>query len=294
MIESLCNLFSRRKKEKQERMDASLHSPMILLDIGCRWGFAEQFLDAKYHQRMKVFGFDPDAEECVRLMTSYSNLPEGFIQCVPLALADRSGKRNLFITREPACSSLYPPIQYLADNCPALECIKLEKVVSVDVDTLANWMETMGLQSVDYIKVDTQGSELDILKGAGEYLQTARCIDIEVEFNPIYEGQCLFWEVDAYLRSKGFMLWRMKNMVHYSYGTEQIVLNEPNMAHFDDARQEIKAFGGQLFWADACYIHSSIVFGKNIDEDRQLERDMILFEALGMPDIKHYMQKYKK
>ena len=105
MIESLCNLFSRSKKQKE---GDALNSPMVLLDIGCRWGFAERFLDAKYHQCMKVFGFDPDTEECARLMDSYSNLPDGFIQCVPLALADRPGKRNLFITRELACSSLYP------------------------------------------------------------------------------------------------------------------------------------------------------------------------------------------
>lgn len=288
MIESLCNLFSRNKK--QEEGDA-LNSPMVLLDIGCRWGFAERFLDAKYHQRMKVFGFDPDAEECARLMASYSNLPDGFIQCIPLALADRPGKRNLFITHEPACSSLYPPIQYLADNCPALECIKLDKIVSVDVDTLANWMAATGLQSIEYIKVDTQGSELDILKGAGEYLKTARCIDIEVEFNPIYEGQCLFWEVDAYLRSNGFMLWRMQNMVHYSYDAERIVLNEPNMAHFDNAAQEILAFGGQLFWADARYVHSSVLFGKYSEESWQLEQDLVLFEVLGMPDIKQHIQR---
>ena len=155
-------------------------------------------------------------------------------------------------------------------------------------------MAATGLQFIDYIKVDTQGSELDILKGAGEYLKTARCIDIEVEFNPIYEGQCLFWEVDAYLRSNGFMLWRMQNMVHYSYDAERIALNEPNMAHFDNAAQEIRAFGGQLFWADVRYIHSSILFGKYSEENCQLERDLVLFEVLGMPDIKQHIQSNQK
>jgi hypothetical protein len=54
--------------------------------------------------------------------------------------------------------------------------------------------------------LDTQGSELEILQGSDDLIQTARRIDIEVEFNPICEGKTLFGETDAYLRSKGFVL----------------------------------------------------------------------------------------
>lgn len=65
--------------------------------------------------------------------------------------------------------------------------------------------ETLGERTVDAIKLDTQGSELDILRGASRALSSCTLIEIEVEFNPIYEGQNLFCDVDRFLRDRGFV-----------------------------------------------------------------------------------------
>lgn len=270
------------------------NSPIIILDIGCRWGFAERFLDHKYQRLMKIFGFDPDADECARLQAAYGHLPKGFINCIPLALAEKSGKRNLFVTKEPACSSLQPPIKHLSDEYPALKCTELDRVVSVTVENLGDWASKNGLRSLDYIKIDTQGSELEILRGAGDYLLTTRCLDIEVEFNPIYEGQSLFWETDSYLRSKGFVIWRLSNLVHYSRSGELLELNDTNTVCFDEnVRQEAKAFGGQLFWADARYVNSSIFSGNPVPKNAEFDRDLVLFEALGMHDVERHIQEIR-
>jgi Methyltransferase FkbM domain len=55
------------------------------------------------------------------------------------------------------------------------------------------------INNVDAIKLDTQGSELDILRGATHVLPTVSLIDIEVEFNELYDGQPLFCDVDRFL-----------------------------------------------------------------------------------------------
>lgn len=295
-IKSLFRLSSKFYNSSDRLVENELKdTPIIIVDIGCRWGFAERFLDPKFHRRMKIFGFDPDAEECERLEASYRDHPRGFINCIPLALGEKPGKRNLFITKEPACSSLHPPIKYLSETYPALKCTEIDKVVSIDVVNFHDWASINELKSLDYVKIDTQGSELEILRGAEGYLQTIRCLDIEVEFNPIYEGQSLFWETDSFLRSKGFVLWRISNLVHYSNGGNLIELNDSNAICFDDnVRQETKVFGGQLFWADARYVHSSVIYGSAEVGDVQLERDLVLFEALGMYDVVSCMQKERK
>ncbi len=69
---------------------------------------------------------------------------------------------------------------------------------------------------MDAIKVDTQGSELEILEGAKETLRSVNLIEIEVTFNPKYDGQPLFAEVDQFLRSQGFVLWKFSSETHYS------------------------------------------------------------------------------
>ncbi|MDD2799972.1 MAG: FkbM family methyltransferase [Methylococcales bacterium] len=268
-------------------------NPIVVVDVGCRWGFAERFLSNDHANNFKIYGFDPDQEECQRLQASYQYLPPGFVTCIPWGVAGANGRRNLHITKEPACCSLHEPIPFLAENYPALDCIRPQQIVEVDVTTLKQWADENDINIIDYIKIDTQGSELEILKGADDFLHLTRCIDIEVEFNPIYEGQTLFGETDTYLRSKGFMLWRLSNLVHYSLGGTALPLEEPNTICFDNNhRQEVQAYGGQLFWADAKYIHSD-VFKKCNTVSVQTQRDIMLFSALGMSDIVDHIERMK-
>jgi hypothetical protein len=75
-----------------------------------------------------------------------------------------------------------------------------------------------------------------------------------VEFNPLYEGQPLFCDVDRFLRDRGFALWRFNNLAHYSTG---ILAGEPHsmLVGTDPGGHQYVAFAnGQLFWADALYV----------------------------------------
>lgn len=284
--------------KKSSRQDADPHAcllgvsdPIVVVDVGCRWGFAERFLSEECQKVFRVFGFDPDEIECSRLQASYSHLPKGYVTCVPVGLAGSPGVRNLYLTKEPACSSLHPPLQFLAEKYPALDCISLQKIVTTRVTTLDLWAQENYLQVIDYIKIDTQGSELEILKGGNDIIETARCIDIEVEFNPIYEGQTLFGETDTYLRSKGFILWRLSNLVHYSLGGVQLTMPDKNSVCFDtNVRLEAEAYGGQLFWADARYIHRDVLVPRLPEKNRR-QRDQCLFETIGMLDVVDHINR---
>lgn len=286
------NWFLRLKKYRDSLMlDVNNDKSMLtIVDIGCRWGFAGRFIDPINTGKFRIYGFDPDEKECERLRLSYSHLPDGLVTCVPIALAKAPGVRNLFITKEPACSSLHAPVQYLVDHYPALDCISLEKIISINVDSLSNWAKNNSIESLDYIKIDTQGSELEILEGAGDLLSSTRCIDIEVEFNPIYQGQSTFSETDLFLRSKGFRLWRLSNLVYYSFGNNPISLEDKNYVCFDtQLRQETDAYGGQLFWADARYVNVDVFKPKQ--EQKIIFRDQSLFRVIGMPDVVDHLDK---
>lgn len=264
---------------------------IIIIDIGCRWGFAERFLETKSQFPFKIYGFDPDKQECIRLQKHYQSSPAGMVTCVPLGLAGKSGKRQLYLTSEPACSSLHKPIKFLSDNYPALNCISLEKTIEIDVITLDEWGRSEGIENIDYIKLDTQGSELEILQGGEKLISSARCIDIEVEFNPIYEHQSLFGETDSYLRSQGFVLWRLSNLVHYSLGGNLIDIGDENSICFDEnLRQASPAYGGQLFWADARYVKKDILSNTHINS-KQGQKDIELFSALNMCDVIDHIKK---
>jgi len=58
---------------------------------------------------------------------------------------------------------------------------------------------------VDFIKIDAQGYELEILKGAGDILRSVKCILMEASLIDINEGAPLLPEVIAFMNDKGFV-----------------------------------------------------------------------------------------
>jgi FkbM family methyltransferase len=82
----------------------------------------------------------------------------------------------------------------------------LERTVTLRAVRLDDVVAKDHLGAPDLLKLDTQGSELDILRGASNTLMETSLVEVEVEFYPMYKGQPLFADVDALLRSSGFEL----------------------------------------------------------------------------------------
>jgi FkbM family methyltransferase len=200
-----------------------------------------------------------------------------------MALAEAPGRRTLHLTQEPACSSLYRPDRRLTAAFPSLAVATESATVEIEVTTLDLWADTSKVRFLDFIKLDTQGSELDILRGAEKLLHTVRALEVEVEFNPIYEGQPLFADVDAFLRQRGFVLWRLSDMVHYSrrVAPEQ---QEDDCAHYDQVTVRGATYGGQLYWGHAHYVRKEIA-ERTVAGQHQRERDAALMAALGFWDL---------
>jgi FkbM family methyltransferase len=60
------------------------------------------------------------------------------------------------------------------------------------------------------LKVDTQGYEAAVLDGAGDTLTEFAAVQLELSFVTLYEGQALFYELDARLRNSGFVLFSLE------------------------------------------------------------------------------------
>jgi hypothetical protein len=155
---------------------------------------------------------------------------------------------------------------------------------NIKVTTLLKWAGDNGVQYIDYLKVDTQGAELSILKGAGDLLDSARVLEVEVEFNPIYKGQPLFSDVDTFLRDKGFVLWKLSHLVHYGMEGEGFLDLGDDLIHNDANSQKIKKYGGQLYWADAHYVKKNMI-DSTVLSKQQTRRDLELLKCLGFDDI---------
>lgn len=228
-------------------------------NVGARWGDTGAWW--RIEPVASAIGFDPDPVECERLNALCpSPRTERYL---PLALGSEQGDATLYITREPACSSVYKPIEELSERFSELEVIRVEQTQKVRLTPLDTWWEAEERPSVSFLKIDTQGSEFDILHGAQNLLGDCLGCEIEVEFSPIYENQPLFSDVDTFLRAQGFVLWRLNDLCHYS------------------EKPRTSGEKGRLYWANAVYLRDYRSLG-------QTERDgykglilSTLLEALG-------------
>lgn len=203
-------------------MDNATSDPIRLIDVGARGGIHERW--EPFYGLLEVRAFEPDPQECAVLNTQshpYS------IHFLPMALGAKDGEQaTLFVCRQPGCSSLLPPNIAL---CRAyqyghgMEVVGQEPLVLTRLDTACRDFPP------DVLKIDTQGTELDVLRGAGQLLDDILAVELEVEFVPQYLGQPLFGEVDSFMRGQGFTLrglrrtcWREKTHHLHPYGGQLV------------------------------------------------------------------------
>ena len=83
-----------------------------------------------------------------------------------------------------------------------LEMAQIKNTTELEAITLHQFIEQQKIKNIDFIKIDVQGAELDIFKGAKEHLAQVLTIVSEVEFVPIYKNQPLFGDVYSFLKKK--------------------------------------------------------------------------------------------
>ena len=103
------------------------------------------------------------------------------------------------------------------------------------------------VEGMDYLKVDVQGGELAVFRGAQARLETAVMVHTEVQFVPFYEEQPLFAEIDQALRDAGFWLHRLLPI--------QSRVFKPMVANNDP-----HAGLSQHLWTDAVYVKRFVDF----------------------------------
>lgn len=255
-----------------------LDEPIVVLDVGARWGVAPVW--RRLGGGCVAIGFEPDTAECDRL-----NARGGGTRFVPVALAAKSGLGTLYLTRDRKGCSLYPPSPALIARHPGLVDCELESTELIEVSSMDDWRKADGIGRVDAIKIDAQGGELDVLRGGEATLRTVRVLEIEVEFNELYEGVPVFSEVDRFLRRHGFVLWKLRDLAHYAQAGADRSVRTAELCHYDDYSTAYAAGAGQLFWANAYYVRREVAAPDPAAGWQSLVRDACLSYAYGLLDL---------
>ena len=255
--------------------------PLVIADVGCRWGFADTW--RAFGRSATIIGFDPDAEEVRRLEGERTGDQD--VRFVPRGLGARSGPATFHRTVEPACASLFPPDPLVIERRQENHVLTPIGTGTVELTTLDEWAAGAGVDAVDALKLDTQGADLDVIRGAERLLPAVRFLEVEVMLNPLYEGQPLFGDVDRHLRDRGFVLWRLAHLVHYGIVGTRSDYPVNDIQYFDSRPVPLAAQGGQVYWAHAYFVPRDLAFGVEHDDWRGAIRDACLAAAFGFRDL---------
>ncbi len=214
---------------------------VLALDVGARGGF--DFLLAPIAPLVTFIGFDPDAAEIERLEAAGAQ-GWGGVRYLPVALGATADARPLYLTRSPGCSSLLESDPGVYGRYGRESLFAVEGTTDVATLGLDEAAREYGFEAASYLKLDVQGAELEVLRTGPRLLdESVTAIRTEVEFQPIYRGQPLFRDVDAFLADRGFVLAGFHHPIAWSLQTE-------GRAEYVTGRDCL----GDLIHADAFYL----------------------------------------
>lgn len=132
---------------------------------------------------------------------------------------------------------------------------KIDKIKTTRLDDVQN------LKKIDFLKMDAQGAELEILQNGRQTLEECLAIQLEVSFFALYENQPSFGDIDIYMRKMGFVPHRILDLKRWSIAP--IIFND-----------NIRSPGNQVLESDIIYIKDPLLVKKLTDI--QLQKITIL------------------
>lgn len=152
----------------------SLHNP-IIFDVGANIG-NYSLLIKLVNPNSTIYAFEPSPTTFSKLE---KNLAEHRVICINMGLGSSVTQMELFDYKEVDSSSHASLYSGVFDDLRKTE----KNSTLVDITTLNQFCKDNHLEKIDFLKIDTEGNELEVLKGASELLQAGKIAIIQFEFN---------------------------------------------------------------------------------------------------------------
>lgn len=220
--------------------------PLFVMDVGCGGGLHERWSFAG--DRLRAVGFDPSADEIDRLRRT--NAHPGVVYEAAL-VTDADGGR------EPVSASVHANDPFERSSAAAAQRRQRAASGSPSDADLAPGMRAVTVDGylsdpgdrtqLDFIKIDTDGHDIEVLRGAEATVAAGGVLALSVEVQlhgGLSERANTFANVDLWLRRRGFTI---VDLVLHRYSREAL----PAAFLYDFPGQTVS---GQVLWGDALYV----------------------------------------
>ena len=174
----------------------------IVIDVGGNIGGFAKWMRLNCGYRGRIASLEPVAVLYAQLERAAAG--DAAWTTHRLALGPEVGSLPINVTRDPSATSFLTPVETLPDGFSKLP-LEVERIEEVEVHRLDHFLETVGEAARNiFLKLDTQGYDLEVLKGAGDALRKVAVLQSEVSLLPLYYGMPDWLESMAELRRIGY------------------------------------------------------------------------------------------
>ncbi len=160
----------------------------VVIEVGANVG---EFTAAAATRGATVFAFEPDPNVLPALRLNTENLTN--VRIIEAALGDGDGSIDFFLHTAEADSSTIEPDQWTSK-------------VTVPIMRLETFLEANDIKVVDFMKIEAEGAEPEVLKGCSGALKLIKMV--AVDCGPERYGQPTFEACEELLQAAGFRTWR--------------------------------------------------------------------------------------
>ena len=230
---------SNEKYNFKEHIDNLLKNNKITaLDVGAQGGFnSDNFFPNQYNQYFQSILVEPIKDEANKFKEQKFVINKG--------LWSNKEKKNLYVLdNRLGSSSMYMPNEEAFDlhriKKKDFQNYKVTRTIQIDCDTISNQLSELNIKMLDYLKIDTQGAELEILKGIGSFRPLF--LKIEAHFFSIYKNTPSWHELVNFLYEMNYVLIDWKGIGSHStrIPAEVDMIFIPNFNN-DSGKELIKA-----------------------------------------------------
>lgn len=263
--------------------------PFVLLDVGCSGGLDSVW--RKFGLDLVAYGFDPQLSECQRLQAQETNPRVRYVAAYvglsddhPLVVQRRKEDQRIVKHFNPwnrlSTAEAHALAAKLAQQSQPINENLVAPMVRIGV---SDFVEQEKIASVDFIKVDVDGTDLDVVMSAESIVKSRQVLGFCVEVN--WTGSYLasdntFHNIDRQMRTIGYSLVSVSTRTY-----SRCDLPAPFV-------YEILAqtHGGQPIQGDAIYLRDAasefdeLLWGASLSPTKLLKL-AILYEIFSLPDL---------
>ena len=176
-----------------------------VIDVGANDGEYGHFLRQRGYGGA-IVSFEPLLDEHERLLNAAEGDRDWFV-APRMALGDDNRDIDINVAGNSCSSSILPMSGRHELAAPDSRYVGVQCVPMRRLDDVAHPAIQQGRSIL--LKIDTQGFEMPVLRGAEKLLQTLVGLQLELSLTQLYDGQVLYLEMLQWLGERGFELWNV-------------------------------------------------------------------------------------